>query len=110
GGYRRLPGGRRPARLAHARCAHGAAGKKGRLPHARRRGGAFDGAESEGGSVMEKNGVWVFCENGPQGVREVSCELLGVAARLAKQAGTRVIAVALGANAPAEELCARGAD
>ena len=40
----------------------------------------------------------------------MSCELLGVAARLAKQAGTRVIAVALGANAPAEELCARGAD
>ena len=54
--------------------------------------------------------IWVFCENGPQGVREVSYELLGAAARLAKDAGTRVVAVALGAGAPVEELCARGAD
>ena len=46
--------------------------------------------------MMEKNGIWVFCENGPQGVREVSYELLGAAARLAKDAGTRVVAVALG--------------
>ena len=52
----------------------------------------------------------MFCENGPQGVREVSYELLGAAARLAKDAGTRVIAVALGAGAPVEEMCARGAD
>ena len=54
--------------------------------------------------------IWVFCENGPQGVREVSYELLGAAARLAKDAGTRVIAVALGAGTPVEEMCARGAD
>ena len=54
--------------------------------------------------------IWVFCENGPQGVREVSYELLGAAARLAKDAGTRVIAVALGAGVPVEEMCARGAD
>ena len=60
--------------------------------------------------MMEKNSIWVFCENGPQGVREVSYELLGAAARLAKNAGTRVVAVALGVGAPAEELCARGAD
>ena len=60
--------------------------------------------------MMEKNGIWVFCENGPQGVREVSYELLGAAARLAKNAGTRVVAVALGAGVPVEELCARGAD
>ena len=62
--------------------------------------------------MMEKNGIWVFCENGPQGVREVSYELLGAATRLAKDAGTRVVAVTLGAGAgaPAEELCARGAD
>ena len=60
--------------------------------------------------MMKKNGIWVFCENGPQGVREVSYELLGAAARLAKNAGTRVVAVALGVGAPAEELCARGAD
>ena len=54
--------------------------------------------------------IWVFCENGPQGVREVSYELLGAAARLAKDAGTRVVAGALGAGAPVEEMCARGAD
>ena len=60
--------------------------------------------------MMEQNGIWVFCENGPQGVREVGYELLGVAARLAKDAGARVVAVALGAGAPAEEMCARGAD
>ena len=60
--------------------------------------------------MMEKNGIWVFCENGLQGVREVSYELLGAAARLAKDAGTRVVAVALGAGVPVEELCARGAD
>ena len=50
--------------------------------------------------MMEKNGIWVFCENGPQGVREVGYELLGVAARLAKDAGARVVAVALGAGVP----------
>ena len=54
--------------------------------------------------MMEKNGIWVFCENGPQGVREVSYELLGAAARLAKDAGTRVVAVALGAGVPVEEI------
>ena len=32
--------------------------------------------------MMEKNGIWVFCENGLQGVREVSYELLGAAAHL----------------------------
>ena len=51
--------------------------------------------------------IWVFCENGPQGVREVSYELLGAAARLAKDAGTRVIAVALGAGAGAPGGTAR---
>ena len=57
-----------------------------------------------------QNGIWVFCENAPEGIRGVSYELLGEAARLARGANLSVTAVALGANRPVEEICARGAD
>ena len=57
-----------------------------------------------------RNGIWVLCENAPEGVRGVSYELLGEAARLARGAGLSVTAVTLGTNRPAAEMCARGAD
>ncbi len=57
-----------------------------------------------------QNGIWVFCENAPEGIRGVSYELLGEAARLARGANLSVTAVALGTNRPVEEICARGAD
>ena len=48
GGRGRFPGGHRPARLAHARGAHGAPGEKGGLPHAGRLLGADGGAAGGG--------------------------------------------------------------
>ena len=47
-GRGRFPGGHRPARLAHARGAHGAPGEKGGLPHAGRLLGADGGAAGGG--------------------------------------------------------------
>ena len=59
---------------------------------------------------MERDAIWVFCEPAPEGVRGVSLELLGEAARLSRAAGRPVVAVAPGTRASAEELCALGAD
>lgn len=51
--------------------------------------------------------IFVFCESAPEGMREVSFELLGEARRLAASLGARVTAVALGARV--EEQAALGA-
>ena len=59
---------------------------------------------------MQKNAIWVFCEPAPEGVRSVSLELLGQAARLSLDAAAPVVAVALGTRISPRALCACGAD
>ncbi len=61
--------------------------------------------------TIHPGGIWVFCEQGPHGVRPVAFELAGQAARLAARACCSVTAVlAGGSGEAAPALCAAGAD
>ena len=60
---------------------------------------------------METGGIWVYCEQGPGGIRQVSYELLGQAARLAETGKQTVTAVlAGGTEEAAASLAGYGAD
>lgn len=65
-----------------------------------------DGAES-----VSPGGIWVYIEQGPDGIRQVSYELLGQAARLAAETKQTVTAVLAGGTEKEAALAAaRGAD
>ena len=60
---------------------------------------------------MAPGGVWVYCEQGPDGIRPVAYELLGQAARLAGEMRQTVTAVLVGGTEEAAaSLTACGAD
>ena len=63
--------------------------------------------------IIRTGGLWVFCEAQEGGVRGVSLELLGEAARLAPEMGAQAVAVYAGARPESgvfEALCESGAD
>lgn len=65
------------------------------------------------GEQIRAGGLWVFCEGHENGVRGVSFELTGEAARLKTAMDAQVIAVYAGARPESgvfEALCASGAD
>ena len=51
--------------------------------------------------TIHPGGIWVFCEQGPHGVRPVAFELAGQAARLAARACCSVTAVLAGGSGEA---------
>ena len=60
---------------------------------------------------IESGGLWVYCEQGTDGIRPVACELLGQAARLAETMKKTVTAVLIGGTEnQAAALAACGAD
>ena len=68
-------------------------------------------AQDDEKAGMAPGGIWVYCEQGPDGIRPVAYELLGKAAELAAEMKQTVTAVLVGGTEePAISLTASGAD
>ena len=60
--------------------------------------------------MMEKNGIWCFAKTARRACAKWATSSWAWRRGWRRTRGARVVAVALGASAPAEEMCARGAD